>query len=166
MVTSAKTFSAPVGPGVGKAFEPDADGSCVGVVEADPTGADAPAEGTGADDGGLALCEDASPDDPAAGGALTELVTGADGPPECDAMQAVHARAKAATAQPLARATGRKALKVSIGQILARADHREDCSGVRPMCQDCEHLGKSVYLASLCDITRGNSPATDRCAVR
>jgi hypothetical protein len=85
------------------------------LVEADPAAVDVPDEGAGADDDDAAGCED----DPAlACDALTEPVTGADGPPECEAMQPVFARASAATAQPMARARRtltRTALKVSIG---------------------------------------------------
>src|SRR5665213_2534151 len=106
MATSANRVSAPVGPGVGKALELDAAGSCVGSAPADPTGADAPGDAT--DDGGSAFVVagvDAAVDDPAlACGALTDEVTGADGPPECEAMQAVLVRASAATPQPVATA--------------------------------------------------------------
>jgi len=116
MGTSAKICSTPVAPGVGNAFELDAAGT--GVAEGDPAGVDPPDDDAEADDGGLAVRDGAGPDDPALGcGALTEVVRGAEGPPECEAMQAVLVRASAATAQPLAAARTtriRKTLMVSI----------------------------------------------------
>jgi len=119
IVTSAKIFSGPVGPGVGKAFELDAAGSGVGSVEPDPAAADALDDAAVADasaERSLDVCEDDCEDDSAddpATGALTDVVTGPEGPPECEAMQPVLTRASAATAQPFARA--RRRSKVSIG---------------------------------------------------
>jgi hypothetical protein len=96
---------------VGKAFGLDAAGSGVGLLEADPAAVDAT---DAADDGACAGCGDVCAEDPALGcGARTELITGAEGPPECAAMHAVLRRASAATAQPIASA--RKGRKVSIG---------------------------------------------------
>jgi hypothetical protein len=126
IVTSAKILSGPVGPGVGKAFELDAEGSGVGLLDGDPATADGPDGLTWADDDSPPwpeVCEDTCADDAPGCDALTSLVTGAEGPPECEAMQAVLARASAATPQLVAmtrKTLARKALKVSMAQILAR----------------------------------------------
>jgi hypothetical protein len=134
----------------------DAAGRCVGLVEADPAGADAPGDATDDDGSGFVVAGvDADVDDPAlACAALTEVVTGAEGPPECDAMQAVLARASAATPQPVAtarRTLTLEARKVSMAQILARP--QRDAQPRRPhrqaRCPDCEHADKPIRLASL-----------------
>ena len=123
MATSAKTVSDPVGPGVGKAWGLDAAGSSVGCAADDLAGADVSDAPVGADDGAAAWLG-ACKDDPALTcGTVTDETTGAEGWPECDAMQAVVVRASAATPQPVAKARRTLtpgALKVSMAQILAR----------------------------------------------
>jgi hypothetical protein len=111
MATSAKIFSGPLGPGVGKARELDAGGG--GVWEPDPEGVAEPvtAEDPPADaDPPPGAAEDDVSEEPAPRTcddgmlALTDAVTAVDGVPERVVVQAVLASANPATAQPVASA--------------------------------------------------------------
>jgi len=140
MATSAKTVSGPVVPGVGRAFELDAAGS---GVEADPGGAGPPGDTT---DGELAVGDDGGVDAALGCGDVTDEVTGADGPPECEAMQPVVVRPNAPTPQPIARARRR------LTRIAPKVSIATDPGTTRPWRVSARH-GPGGELCRIADMT-------------